>query len=193
MTLTTCSTKGRRGSHAAERAFHCRRASDLRATRRLAPCCSKTERPGVSLPPSLALALPGAFPLRACSLCCRAAARHGHGRHCQLPTTALPLCCAMPCCSLHPPLPSPFPPHAKRPGRRCCMLRSPPPLQPPPARGQATVGHLGPSRGLQRVRAGPGTLPATSPPPATTMATGATSRPATPCCRPEEEEDGPRA
>ena len=65
MTLTTCSTKGRRGSHAAERAFHCRRASDLRATRRLAPCCSKTERPGVSMPPSLALALPGAFPLRA--------------------------------------------------------------------------------------------------------------------------------
>ena len=140
MTLTTCSTNGRRGSHAAERAFHCRRASDLRATRCLAPCCSKTERPGVSLPPSLALALPGAFPLRARSLCCRAAARHGHGRHCQLPTTALPLCCAMPCCSLHPPLPSPFPPHAKPPGNRCCMLRSPPPLQPPPTRGQATSG-----------------------------------------------------
>ena len=68
------------------------------------------------MPPSLALALPGAFPLRARSLYCRAAARHGHGRHCQLPTTALPLCCAMPCCSLHPPLPSPFPPHAEPPG-----------------------------------------------------------------------------
>ena len=34
-----------------------------------------------------------------------------------------------------------------------------PPLQPPPARGQAAVGHLGPSRGLRRVRKGPLVLP----------------------------------
>ena len=104
MTLTTCSTNGRRGSHAAERAFHCRRASDLRATRRLAPCCSKTERPGVSMPPSLALALPGAFPLRArtpehghhgchrrarcCQRCCCPSASRCPGTH-SLPYTAI--------------------------------------------------------------------------------------------------------
>jgi len=87
------------------------------------------------------------------------------------------------------PLPGPSSP----PWRAAAGEQQLPPLQPPPVRGQATVGHLGPSRGLRRVRAGPGTLPATSPPPTTTMATGATSRPATPCCRPEEEEDGPRA
>ena len=82
MTLTTCSTNGRRGSHAAERAFHCRRASDLRATRRLAPCCSKTERPGVSMPPSLALVLPGALPSRART---PELAHHGRRRRAPVP------------------------------------------------------------------------------------------------------------
>ena len=61
----TCSTKWRRGRHAPERARHGRRASKLCATRRLAPCCSKTERLCVSLPPSLASAHPGALPPRA--------------------------------------------------------------------------------------------------------------------------------
>ena len=45
---------------------------------------------------------PPSLSQRARSPCCRAAARHGHGHHCQaielLPTTALPLYCAMPCC-----------------------------------------------------------------------------------------------
>ena len=70
----TCSTKWRRGRHAPERARHGRRASKLCATRHLAPCCSKTERLCVSLPPSLASAHPGALPP-----CARTPERGRHG------------------------------------------------------------------------------------------------------------------
>ena len=76
----TCSTKWRRGRHAPEHARHGRRASNLHVTRRLSPCCSKTERLCVSLPPSLAFAHPGALPPRA-----RTSERGRHGRRHRAP------------------------------------------------------------------------------------------------------------
>ena len=63
-THARCSTAGRRVNHAAERALHCRRVSELHATRHPAPCASKYERPSarasprsLSRSPRLSLAL----------------------------------------------------------------------------------------------------------------------------------------
>ena len=65
-THARCSTAGRRVYHAAERALHCRRESELHATRHPAPCGSKCGRPSCpGIPHSLS-------PFLALSLCARA-------------------------------------------------------------------------------------------------------------------------
>ena len=139
----TCSSKWHRGSHAPERAPHGRRMFKLCATRHLAPCCSKTERLCVSLPPSLASAHPGALPPRART---PERGRHGcrHRAHCRqrccgpsasrcpathsLPSTALSLALRAP--------PRPF----------FAVVAPSPPEQPPALRLLAWSGQLGPPR-----------------------------------------------
>ena len=139
----TCSTKWRRGRHAPERARHGRRASKLCATRRLVPCCSKTERLCVSLPPSLASAHPGVLPPHA-----RTPERGRHGcrrqarcrqRCCGPSASRCPATHSLPCTALSLAL--------RAPPRPFFAVEAPsPPEQPSTLRLLTWPGQLGPPR-----------------------------------------------
>ena len=139
----TCSTKWRRGRHAPERARHGRRASKLCATRRLAPCCSKTERLCVSLPPSLTSAHPGALPPRA-----HTPERGRHGCRCR--ARCCRRCCgpsASRCPATHLLLSTALSLALRAPPRPFFAVEAPsPPEQPPTLRLLAWPGQLGPPR-----------------------------------------------
>ena len=139
----TCSTKWRRGRHAPERARHGRRASKLCATRRLAPCCSKTERLCVSLPPSLTSTHPGALPPRA-----RTPERGRHG--CRRGARCCRRCCgpsASRCPATHLLLSTALSLALRAPPRPFFAVEAPsPPEQPSTLRLLTWPGQLGPPR-----------------------------------------------
>ena len=139
----TCSTKWPRGRHAPEHARHGRRASKLCATRRLAPCCSKTERLCVSLPPSLTSTHPGALPPRA-----HTPERGRHGCRCR--ARCCRRCCgpsASRCPATHLLLSTALSLALRAPPRPFFAVEAPsPPEQPSTLRLLTWPGQLGPPR-----------------------------------------------
>jgi len=156
---------------------HGRRAFKLCATRCLAPCCSKTERLCVSLPPSLASAHPGALPPRA-----RTPERDRHG--CRRRAHCHQRCCgplASRCPATHS-LPSTALSLALRaPPRPFFAVVAPSPSEQPPAlcllAWPGHIGSPGTSRGYPWVHECPGSFPATPRPSAPPQPAGAAGRP----------------
>jgi len=168
---------------------HGRRASELHATCHLASCASKCECPSITTPPSLALALPGALPPRA------RMPEHGrHGRRHQAPWLPPPLVYGasqepqrprlhLPCTSN--PLATSLPRLCCSSSVRCHRRR----WLPWPHRHKPPRAELGSPMGARRPP---------SPPHHSTAAVDDHGRrshePAAPLrCRPEVEDDGPRA